>query len=74
MLAARGLAKFILVAIPGALLIWVEWWAFEALTIFVGMLPNATTLLAAHGTMFNSIVNIVSTRPMGQGHTLKSIS
>ena len=55
-LAVRGLAKFVLVALPGALLMWVEWWAFEALTLFVGLLPDAATLLAAHGTMFNAIV------------------
>ena len=55
-LVCRGIAQFVIVALPGALMMWVEWWAFEALSILVGMLPDATTLLAAHGTLFNALV------------------
>ena len=39
-----------LVALPGALTMWMEWWAFEGLSVLCGLLPNATVLLAAHGT------------------------
>ena len=51
-----GLLQFVLVALPAAMMMWVEWWSFEALSLFVGRLPDATTLLAAHGTMFNALV------------------
>ena len=55
-LACRGLGRYLRVALPGAMMMWAEWWSFEAFAIFVGMLPDAPTLLAAHGTMFNALV------------------
>ena len=47
---------FLRVALPGALTMWMEWWAFEGLSVLCGLLPNATVLLAAHGTLFNVLV------------------
>jgi len=54
--SSSGLCQFVCVAWPGALMMWLEWWCFEGLTVMVGTLPDATVLLAAHGTLFNILV------------------
>ena len=48
-----SLRRFILVSAPSAIIMWSEWWSFEVLSLEVGLLPNATIALGAHGTMFN---------------------
>jgi len=55
---AAALRSYLAVSIPSALVVWSEWWAFEVLTVFVGLTPDAELNLAAHGTMFNFIVPI----------------
>lgn len=51
-----ALVDYLKVSIPSALIVWSEWWAFEVLSLLVGMTPNAEVNLAAHATMFNLIV------------------
>ena len=55
-LSCRGVCHFLRVALPSGLMMWIEWWSFEALSLIVGLLPDATTLLAAHATLFNVLV------------------
>ena len=55
-LSCSGVAQFLCVALPGALMMWLEWWCFEGLSLMVGTLPNARVLLGAHGTLFNTVV------------------
>ena len=55
-LSCGAIRVFLAVALPGALTMWMEWWAFEGLSVLCGLLPNATVLLAAHGTLFNVLV------------------
>lgn len=54
-LTRHGLCTFLAVALPSACILWVEWWSFELQCLIVGLLPNATVLLAAHGTLFNLV-------------------
>ena len=51
-----GLLNFLVVTLPSAAMMWMEWWAFEGLTVLVGLLPNAKTNLAAHSTLFNTVI------------------
>jgi hypothetical protein len=37
----ESITTFLAVAIPSAIVCWIEWWAFEGLSVLVGMLPNA---------------------------------
>eukprot|EP00930_Biecheleria_cincta_P057961 TRINITY_DN43826_c0_g1_i1.p1 TRINITY_DN43826_c0_g1~~TRINITY_DN43826_c0_g1_i1.p1 ORF type:complete len:530 (-),score=57.45 TRINITY_DN43826_c0_g1_i1:155-1666(-) len=48
--------EYLQVSIPSALIVWSEWWAFEVLSIFVGLTSDAEVNLAAHSTLFNIIV------------------
>eukprot|EP00931_Biecheleriopsis_adriatica_P094644 TRINITY_DN68270_c0_g1_i1.p1 TRINITY_DN68270_c0_g1~~TRINITY_DN68270_c0_g1_i1.p1 ORF type:complete len:514 (+),score=57.83 TRINITY_DN68270_c0_g1_i1:35-1576(+) len=52
----KALKAYLKVSVPAALVVWSEWWAFEVLSIMVGLTPDAELNLAAHGTMFNIIV------------------
>lgn len=36
-----GLCEYVRVALPGALIMWLEWWSFEAFALMVGLLPDA---------------------------------
>jgi Na+-driven multidrug efflux pump len=49
-------ARYLRITLPAAVVWWVEWWAFEGLTIMVGLLPTPKATLAAHGTLFNVLV------------------
>ena len=51
-----GFSQFVRIAWPAAVMMWMEWWSFEGLTVLVGLLPDAETLLGAHGTIFNVLV------------------
>uniref|UniRef100_A0A061R7J8 Protein DETOXIFICATION n=1 Tax=Tetraselmis sp. GSL018 TaxID=582737 RepID=A0A061R7J8_9CHLO len=51
-----GVLDFLIVTLPSAAMMWMEWWSFEGLTMLVGLLPNATVNLAAHSTLFNTVV------------------
>lgn len=54
-ITCKGLMIYLAVALPSAIIMWAEWWAFEALALIVGTLPDAETQLAAHGTLFNTV-------------------
>ena len=49
---------FVAIALPSAIIWWIEWWSFEGLTVMVGVLPDATNTLAAHTIIFNTIVTL----------------
>lgn len=51
-----ALRQYAAVALPAAVLWWLEWWSFEGLSVLVGVLPDPTTALAAWGTEFNITV------------------
>jgi Na+-driven multidrug efflux pump len=55
-LKAGAMCDYLRVSVPSALVIWSEWWAFEVLSLLVGLTPHAQLNLAAHGTMFNIVV------------------
>jgi len=55
-LTLAGLAAYAAVAMPAAIVCWIEWWAFEGLALLVGTLPDAIVQLAAFGTVFNVLV------------------
>eukprot|EP00879_Flechtneria_rotunda_P019601 GHRR01020594.1.p1 GENE.GHRR01020594.1~~GHRR01020594.1.p1 ORF type:complete len:397 (+),score=83.25 GHRR01020594.1:1177-2367(+) len=44
--------SYLSVAIPACAMICLEWWAFEALTLLAGLLPDAQTAVAAIGICF----------------------
>ena len=51
-----GIWEYLQIALPGAFVMWCEWWAFEGITLLVGLLPASEITLGAHGTMFNLLV------------------
>ena len=53
-----SLCEYVAIALPSAIVWWIEWWSFEGLTVLVGLLPNATITLAAHGIIFNTVVTM----------------
>jgi Na+-driven multidrug efflux pump len=55
-LDAKGIWAYLVVAVPGALLMWGEWWSFEGLAILTARLPNASLVLASHATLYNITV------------------
>ncbi|KAL4114953.1 hypothetical protein PRIC2_013849 [Phytophthora ramorum] len=44
---------FLRLGIPGAILMTLEWWAFEMLTLMAGVLPNAVVAVSAHAVQVN---------------------
>jgi MATE family multidrug resistance protein len=50
--------EYVVLALPSAIVWWIEWWSFEGLTVLVGLLPNPTITLAAHGIIFNTVVTM----------------
>uniref|UniRef100_A0A7S0IRK3 Protein DETOXIFICATION n=1 Tax=Calcidiscus leptoporus TaxID=127549 RepID=A0A7S0IRK3_9EUKA len=55
-LQGSSLCHYLRITLPAALVMWCEWWAFEALSLIVGTLPKPQIRLGAHGTMFNALV------------------
>lgn len=51
-----ALLGYLAIALPAALITWMEWWSFEFLALLVGYLPSPEVNLAAHGTLFNIVV------------------
>mmetsp|Transcript_8562 Transcript_8562/g.22068 ORF Transcript_8562/g.22068 Transcript_8562/m.22068 type:complete len:508 (-) Transcript_8562:8-1531(-) len=54
----RALVEFVGLALPSAIVWWIEWWAFEGLTVLVGLLRDPEITLAAHGIIFNTVVTL----------------
>jgi Na+-driven multidrug efflux pump len=52
----KAMRSYLAVAVPGALLMWGEWWSFEGLAILAAWLPNARPILASHATLYNVTV------------------
>lgn len=55
-LNGKAIRSYLTVAVPGALLMWGEWWSFEGLAILAAWLPDARIVLAAHATLYNITV------------------
>ncbi|WIA21758.1 hypothetical protein OEZ85_000920 [Tetradesmus obliquus] len=50
--ALSQLRPYLSVALPGAAMLCLDWWAFEALTLLAGLLPDAEVAVAAIGICF----------------------
>ncbi|KAE8997677.1 hypothetical protein PR003_g8085 [Phytophthora rubi] len=44
---------FLRLGVPGMLMMTMEWWAFELLTLMAGILPNAVVSVSAHAVLVN---------------------
>lgn len=51
--AFAHVAMFLSLGVPGALMMTMEWWAFELLTLMAGILPNAVVSVSAHAVLVN---------------------
>ncbi|KAK1938119.1 Multidrug and toxin extrusion protein 1 [Phytophthora citrophthora] len=52
--AAMGYVRlFLHLGVPGMVMLGMEMWAFEALTILAGWLPNSVVIVAAHSVLVN---------------------
>lgn len=47
--------EFLHLGVPGMLMMCLEWWAFEFIAIFSGLLPNATTDIGANAVLINMV-------------------
>jgi MATE family multidrug resistance protein len=59
--ALAHVGLFLRLGVPGMLMMTMEWWAFELLTLMAGVLPNALVSLSAHSVLVNvnSIIYMV---------------
>lgn len=51
--AAAHVGLFLRLGVPGMLMMTMEWWAFELLTLMAGVLPNAVVAVSAHAVTVN---------------------
>ncbi|KUF64659.1 Multidrug and toxin extrusion protein 1 [Phytophthora nicotianae] len=51
--AIRYVRLFLRLGVPGMLMLGMEMWAFEALTILAGLLPDSVVAVAAHSVLVN---------------------
>ncbi|KAL4086848.1 hypothetical protein PRIC1_013970 [Phytophthora ramorum] len=51
--ATRYVGLFLRLGVPGMLMLSMEMWAFEALTILAGLLPDSVVTVAAHSVLVN---------------------
>jgi MATE family multidrug resistance protein len=51
--ALAHVALFLRLGVPGALMMTMEWWAFEMLTLMAGALPDAVVSVSAHAVQVN---------------------
>ncbi|KAJ8548686.1 hypothetical protein ON010_g10985 [Phytophthora cinnamomi] len=51
--ATRYVGLFMRLGVPGMLMLGMEMWAFEALSILAGLLPNSVVAVAAHSVLVN---------------------
>ncbi|CAI5709460.1 unnamed protein product [Peronospora farinosa] len=51
--AIAHVGLFLRLGIPGFLMMAMEWWAFELLTLMAGVLPNAVVAVTAHAVLVN---------------------
>jgi len=56
--AFEHVGLFLRLGVPGMLMMTMEWWAFELLTLMAGILPNAVVSVSAHAVLVN-INNII---------------
>ncbi|KAL3663047.1 hypothetical protein V7S43_011989 [Phytophthora oleae] len=59
--ATRYIGLFLRLGVPGMLMLGMEMWAFEALSILAGLLPDSVVAVAAHSVMVNVSVLIYTT-------------
>ncbi|GMF31399.1 unnamed protein product [Phytophthora lilii] len=59
--ALAHVGLFLRLGVPGMLMMTMEWWAFELLTLMAGVLPNAVVSMSAHSVLvnLNSIIYMV---------------
>ncbi|KAG6616194.1 Multidrug/Oligosaccharidyl-lipid/Polysaccharide (MOP) Flippase transporter [Phytophthora cinnamomi] len=59
--AIAHVGLFLKLGVSGALMMTMEWWAFELLTLMAGVLPNAVVSMSAHSVLvnINSIIYMV---------------
>ncbi|EEY63401.1 Multidrug/Oligosaccharidyl-lipid/Polysaccharide (MOP) Flippase Superfamily [Phytophthora infestans T30-4] len=51
--ALAHVALFLRLGVPGCLMMTMEWWAFELLTLMAGVLPSAVVSVSAHAVLVN---------------------
>ncbi|RLN53219.1 hypothetical protein BBJ29_000517 [Phytophthora kernoviae] len=51
--AAAYIGVFLRLGVPGMLMLVMEWWAFELLTLMAGVLPNPVVSVSAHAVLVN---------------------
>ncbi|KAL4164015.1 hypothetical protein KRP22_004637 [Phytophthora ramorum] len=56
--AFEHVGLFLVLGVPGCMMMTMEWWAFELLTLMAGVLPNAVVAVSAHAVLVN-INNII---------------
>ncbi|KAF4323450.1 hypothetical protein BBO99_00001326 [Phytophthora kernoviae] len=59
--AAAHVGLFLRLGFPGMLMMTMEWWAFELLTLMAGVLPDAIVAMSAHSVVvnINSIIYMI---------------
>ncbi|TMW59163.1 hypothetical protein Poli38472_007308 [Pythium oligandrum] len=56
--ATEHVGLFLRLGIPGMLMLVMEWWAYEIMSIMAGLLPNSVVAVSAHAVILN-IVSMV---------------
>jgi len=51
--AVHHLGTFLRLGLPGAAMMLLEWWSFEIMAAFVGLLPNSVIALSVHSVLVN---------------------
>ncbi|GLD97919.1 hypothetical protein PINS_up006616 [Pythium insidiosum] len=53
--AVDHIALFVKLGVPGMLMMLMEWWAFEVLSLLAGVLPNGVLAVSAHTVQLNVV-------------------
>ncbi|CAI5737642.1 unnamed protein product [Hyaloperonospora brassicae] len=51
--AVRHLSTFLRLGLPGAAMMLLEWWSFEIMAAFVGLLPHSVVAISVHSVLVN---------------------
>lgn len=62
-----GWYAYLTIALPATVMLCCEWWAFEVVAIFAGMLPDPDLTLAIQGICLSICAAIFCTIPLGLG-------
>ncbi|TVU32469.1 hypothetical protein EJB05_24200 [Eragrostis curvula] len=71
--AFRGIPAFLKLAVPSALMLCLESWAFELLTLLSGLLPNPKLETAVLSICFNTYI-LVFMVPLGLGFAARQVA